>query len=128
MTTSGPGRPDVAVSLRALESDAVRWDDAAAGLRAAAAAAAGQVLAESAFSFAGREVAVAYEALRSRTAQLLTDGADNFDAVAAALRAGAASYAADEAAAVERLRAAEQLRVAEQLPDPLRAAEHRGPR
>ena len=101
------GRPDVAVSLHALESDAVRWNDAAADLRAAAAAAAGQVLAASAFSFAGREVATAYEALRSRTAMLLSEGADNLDAVAAALRAGAGAYAAEEAAAAERLRAAE---------------------
>jgi DNA-binding NarL/FixJ family response regulator len=107
MTDGGPARPDVAVSLRALESDAVRWTDAAADLRAAAAAAAGQVLDASAFSFAGREVATAYEALRSRTASLLTAGADNLDAVAAALRAGAAAYAADEAAAAARLRAAD---------------------
>jgi DNA-binding NarL/FixJ family response regulator len=104
MTDGGPARPDVAVSLRALESDAVRWTDAAADLRAAAAAAAGQVLDASAFSFAGREVATAYEALRSRTASLLTAGADNLDAVAAALRAGAAAYTAEEAAAAQRLR------------------------
>ena len=51
MSGGGPGRPDVAVSLHALESDAVRWTGAAADLRAAAAAAAGQVLAASAFSF-----------------------------------------------------------------------------
>lgn len=102
----GGGRPDVAVAGDALEADAVRWTGAAADLRAAAAAAAGQVLAASDFSFAGREVAVAYESLRSRTAALLADGADNLDAVAAALRAGAAAYAAQEAAASARLREA----------------------
>ena len=85
MTGDGSGRPDVTASLHALESDAVRWNDAAADLRAAAAAAADLVLGAGAFSFAGREVAAAYEALRSRTAVLLTEGADNLDAVAAAL-------------------------------------------
>jgi hypothetical protein len=104
MTGDGSGRPDVTASLHALESDAVRWNDAAADLRAAAAAAADLVLGAGAFSFAGREVAAAYEALRSRTAMLLTEGADNLDAVAAALRAGAAAYTAEEAAAAQRLR------------------------
>lgn len=99
-------RPDVAVAADALESDAVRWTGMAADLRAAAAAAAGQVLATSAFSFAGHEVAAAYEALRARTATLLAEGADNLDAVAAALRAGAAAYAAEEATAAARLRTA----------------------
>lgn len=101
-----PGEPDVTVSRDALEADARRWTDAAADLRAAAAAAQRQVLATSAFSFAGREVATAYDALRRRTATLLAEGADNLDAVAAALRAGAEAYAADEAAAADRLRAA----------------------
>ena len=101
MTGDGPGRPDVTASLQALESDAMRWNDAAADLRAAAA---DLVLGAGAFSFAGREVAGAYEALRSRTAMLLAEGADNLDAVAAALRAGAAAYTAEEAAAARRLR------------------------
>ncbi len=103
MTARHTARPDLAVALGALEADAVRWTAAAADLRAAAAAAAGQVLGAAQFSFAGREAAAAYEALRSRTAVLLTEGADNLDAVAAALRASAAAYAADEAAAAQRL-------------------------
>ena len=98
--------PDVAVALDALESDAARWTDAATQLRAAAVAAGGQVLPTAAFSFAGAEVAAVYEALRSRTATLLAEGAANLDAVAAALRAGAASYAAQEDAAAQRLNAA----------------------
>jgi hypothetical protein len=61
------------------------------------------VLGAAQFSFAGREVAAAYEALRSRTAALLTEGAHDLEAVAAALRAGAAAYAAHEAAAAGRL-------------------------
>jgi len=99
----GPGGPDLAVALDALEADAVRWTDAAAQLRVAAAAAAGQVLEAAAFSFAGGGVAMAYEGLRSRTAALLREGADNLDAVAAALRAGAAAYVAREATAAHRL-------------------------
>lgn len=100
---SAPGRPDVAVALDALESDAARWADVAAELRGAAVAAAGQVVPPSAFSFAGAEVAAAYEALRSRTATLLAQGADDVAAMAAALRAGAAAYAAAEAATAQRI-------------------------
>jgi len=104
---SSGGGPDLSVALAALEADAARWSAAATALRAAATAAGGLVLADATFSFAGDQVAAAYEALRSRTARLLAEGADNLDAVAAALRAGAAAYAAEEAAAAERLRAAE---------------------
>jgi uncharacterized protein YukE len=100
---TNPNRPDLTVAVEALEADAARWSEAAADLRAAAAAAAGQVLEPAAFSFAGGAAADAYEALRSRTARLLTEGADNLDAVACALRAGAAAYAAEEATAVQRL-------------------------
>jgi Skp family chaperone for outer membrane proteins len=106
VTEGQSGRPDVVVAAGALESDAVRWTGMAADLRAAAATAAGQVLSTSAFSFAGREVAAAYDALRARVATLLAEGAENLDAVAAALRAGAAAYTAEEAAAAARLREA----------------------
>jgi hypothetical protein len=95
--------PDVAVALDALESDAVRWTDAATQLRAAAAAVVGQALPEGAFSFAGREAAAAYDGLRGRTAVLLQEGADNLDAVAAALRTSAAAYAASDRTGVRRL-------------------------
>jgi hypothetical protein len=101
--TGEPTRPDVTVALDALEADAVRWSDAAADLRAAASAATGLVLEPAAFSFAGHAVAAAYEALRSRTARLLTEGADNLESIAAALRASAAAYAADEAAGAHRM-------------------------
>lgn len=102
-TSAADTGPDVAVALDALESDAVRWTSAAARLRAAAHAAADQVLPAGAFSLAGDEVAVAYEALRSRTAALLRAGADNCEAVGAALRAGADAYALAETAAARRL-------------------------
>jgi|SRR5690349_5524188 len=95
--------PSLAVALDALESDAVRWTDAAAQLRAAAAAAADLVLETGAFSFAGGQVASMYEGLRSRTVALLRDGADNFEAVAVALRAAAAAYAAADAAQAREL-------------------------
>lgn len=104
-TTSSTG-PDVAVALEALESDAVRWAEAATTLRAAAAAAAARVLDPGAFSFAGGDVARAYDELRRRTATLLGQGADDLDGVATALRAAAAAYAAEEAAGVHRLDAA----------------------
>ena len=100
---TGNDGPDVAVALRALESDAARWTDAAVVLREAATTAAGQVLDPGAFSFAGKDVADAYEALRRLTTTLLSEGADNFDAVAAALRASATAYADDEAAGAHRL-------------------------
>lgn len=98
-----PNRPDVAVALEALEADAARWSDAADDLRAASSAAAGLVLPSAAFSFAGHAAALAYEELRSRTARLLAEGAENLDAIAVALRASAAAYAADEAAGAHRL-------------------------
>jgi len=96
-------RPDVTVALEALEADAARWSSAAADLRAASAAAQGLDLPPAAFSFAGRAAATAYEALRGRTARLLGEGAENLDAIAAALRASAAAYAADEATGAHRL-------------------------
>jgi hypothetical protein len=101
---SGTTRPPtLAVALDALESDAVRWTDAAAALRAAAAAAAGLALETGAFSFAGGQVAAMYEALRNRIVALLHDGADNYETVAAALRATAAAYATQDAAQARRL-------------------------
>ena len=101
--TGAPTPDQITVAVEALESDAALWSRTASELRDAAATAAGQVLEPSAFSFAGGAVAGAYEALRGRTAALLADGADNADAIAAALRASAAAYAADEAAGAHRL-------------------------
>lgn len=101
------GAPDVAVALRALESDARRFTDAAVTLRGAAGVVAAQGLPATAFSFAGAQVATAYEELRGRMAGLLVQGADNCDAVAAALRTSAATYAAEEAAGAHRMAAAE---------------------
>jgi hypothetical protein len=98
-----PTPEQITVALEALESDAALWSRAAAELRDAADAAAGLALDPAAFSFAGGAVAAAYEALRGRTTALLAEGADNLDAVAAALRASAAAYAADEAAGAHRL-------------------------
>jgi hypothetical protein len=103
LAVRGNDGPDVAVALQALESDARRWTDAAAVLRSAAAAAGEQELDPGTFSFAGRAVADAYEALRARTSALLVEGADDLDAVAAALRASARAYAAEEEAGAHRL-------------------------
>ena len=57
-----------------------------------------------AFSFAGDAVAVIYEALRVKTAALVHAGATNLDAIAAALRSSAATYAAEDATGMHRLR------------------------
>jgi hypothetical protein len=99
-----PGAERIAVALEALEADARAWTGAAGELRTAAARAAGQGLDPAAFSVAGAPVAAAYEALRTKTAGLLTAGADNFDAIARALRTSAAAYAAEEAARAGRMR------------------------
>jgi hypothetical protein len=101
--TATPTAEQITVAVEALESDSALWRGASAELRDAAAAAAGQVLDPAAFSFAGGAVAAAYEALRGRTTALLVEGADNVDAIAAALQVSAAAYAADEAAGAHRL-------------------------
>jgi hypothetical protein len=106
--TPAPGtRPSlerIAVSLEALRADATDWDHAAADLRGAAHRADAVVVPSAAFSFAGDPVAEAYELLRVHSVALLSGGADNFGAIAAALRAAAATYEADELNNVHRLR------------------------
>ena len=107
MTPTPGARPSleqIAVSLEALRADATDWVHAAADLRGAAHRADAAVVAPEAFSFSGAPVAEAYELLRVHTAALLAGGADNFGAVAAALRAAAATYEADELNNVHRLR------------------------
>jgi hypothetical protein len=94
----------IAVSLEALRADAADWDHAAADLRGAAHRADAVVVPSAAFSFAGGPVAEAYELLRGHTVALLSGGAGNFGAIAAALRAAAATYEADELNNVHRLR------------------------
>ena len=100
------GEPDLSVAVEALESDAARWEHAAADLRTAATAAAELVLDPGAFSFAGEAAADTYEALRIRTVTLLGQGADELAAIAAALRTSAATYAAEDAAGAHRAVAA----------------------
>lgn len=99
-----PAPERIAVSLEALRADAVDWDHAAADLRGAAHRADAVVVAPAAFSFAGGPVAEAYELLRVHAVALLSGGADNLGAVAAALRAAATTYEADELEHVHRLR------------------------
>ena len=101
MTTPTPH--EIRVALGALEADAEDWARAAEQLRAAAATADRQKLDPAAFTFAGQAAAAAYEDLRARMAGLIAQGATNLDAIATALRASAAAYAADEAAGVHRL-------------------------
>jgi hypothetical protein len=104
MTTRIPQPGEITVALDALEADAALWSRAAADLRAAAVTLDGQQRDPAAFSFAGDAVAVIYEALRVKAAALVHAGAANLDAIAAALRSSAATYAAEDAAGMHRLR------------------------
>lgn len=99
-----PEPQQIAVALDALESDAVGWLRIGDELRAAGGSAGALSLPAAAFSFAGGALAASYEALRARMVGLLDGGAGNAGAVAAALRASAATYAAEEQAGVHRMR------------------------
>ena len=99
-----PSAERIRVALAALEDDAARWARAADDLGRAAAAARAETLDPSAFSFVGGPMAEAYARLQGTTATLLTQGAENCAAIAAALRASAAAYAAEERAGIHRLR------------------------
>jgi hypothetical protein len=99
-----PTSQQIVVALEALEADAMMWQRAAEDLRTAAAAARRQEIPPHAFSFAGRAVADAYESMRVKAVALLEGGAANFDAIARALRASAAAYAADERAGAHRIK------------------------
>jgi hypothetical protein len=104
VTPARPAPERIVVSLEALRADAVDWDHAAADLRGATHRAEAVVVSPAVFSFAGGPVAEAYELLRIHTVALLSGGADNLGAIAAALRAAAATYEADELEHVHRLR------------------------
>jgi hypothetical protein len=98
-----PTPKDITVALDALRADADRWAAAAMELHDAAAEANARAIDPAAFSFAGHAAAVAYEALRVKMAGLIDQGARNLDSVAAALRASADAYEADETAGVHRM-------------------------
>jgi len=93
----------VSVALSALRADAAQWARAADDLRAALATASARRLDPTAFSFAGAQLAASYASLTARLTELLHQGCDTLDAVAAALRASADAYEAEEAAGVHRM-------------------------
>jgi hypothetical protein len=99
-----PPAEQITVSLAALRADAADWEHAAGELRTAARRADAAVVPSAAFSFAGAPVERAYELLRVNTAGLLAAGAQEFGAMAAALRAAADTYEADELRHLHRLR------------------------
>jgi hypothetical protein len=99
-----PTPQQITVALDALEGDAVMWADAAGALHKAADTAAGLQIDSAAFSFAGQEVAIAYQDLHTKMAGLVKAGAENLDLIAATLRACAAAYKAEEEAGVHRMR------------------------
>jgi hypothetical protein len=98
-----PTPEQLTVALDALRDDAVLWDGGADELRAAAGRAGAMALPPAAFSFAGQAVLASYEQLRLKAAALLRDGADNYDAIATALRRSADAYESDEAAGAHRM-------------------------
>jgi hypothetical protein len=93
-----PTPQQISTGLQALRDEATTWVGLADTMTESARRARAAGLPPAAFSFAGQAVAAAYEALRAKTADLLDAGAANFDDIAAALRATAAAYEADEAA------------------------------
>jgi hypothetical protein len=99
-----PTQQQITVALEALEADAEMWREAAAVLHDAATSAADLRVDSPAFSFAGQEVAAAYEGLSTKLTGLVKAGADNLDLIAATLRACAAAYRAEEEAGVHRMR------------------------
>lgn len=99
-----PTPQEISVSLEALRADADQWAAAAGTMHAAAGLAETQRLDPAVFSFAGLTAATTYELLRARMARLLDQGASAFESIAAALRASADSYEADEAAGAHRIR------------------------
>lgn len=98
-----PTPQQVTVALEALRDDATVWSDDAGTLKAAQSTAESLRLPAPPFSFAGGQLAAAYDALVTRVATLLDQGGTNFTTVAAALRASADAYEADEQAHVHQL-------------------------
>lgn len=101
---TAPSHSEIHVALAELRSDATHWMRTSDKLRAAAGRADAQRLDPATFSFAGQDVAAAYEALRAKLASLLTGGADVAVATAQALAASADAYEAEENQNVHRLR------------------------
>jgi uncharacterized protein YukE len=99
-----PTQQQITVSIEALRADADQWAAAAATMNTAASRAGTPKIDADAFSFAGQAAAVTYGQLHDKLTQLMLQGASTFDAIAAALRASADSYEADEAAGEHRLR------------------------
>jgi hypothetical protein len=99
-----PTGDDIRVAIEALRADARTWSAASGDLADAAATAERLTLAPPAFGFAAAAAAGAHESLRVKVADLLRQGAANFDDVAGALRTAADSYEADEAANLHMLR------------------------
>jgi hypothetical protein len=98
-----PTHDQIIVSVDALRTDADEWARAAKDMHDVAAKADTQKVDAAAFSFAGHAAAAGYETLRAKMAGLISGGAREFDAIAAALRASADAYEADEAAGAHRI-------------------------
>lgn len=99
-----PTGPQIAAALDAMRGDASMWRDMASQLREAATAADNLDLDKTEFSKLGEMLGVVdlYQDVQARLAALIHQGADNFDATAAALTTAADGYEKDEQNAVHR--------------------------
>lgn len=100
-----PTGQQIKVAIEALRKDASTWDAASDDLREAARVGARLDLSPLHFSYIGDKLGLTevYQQLQQRVCRLLTEGVDNFTAMAAALRSAADGYEQDERDAVHRL-------------------------
>lgn len=87
------------IAMQALTADAGKWDATADMLATAASAAGGLVASEAEFSFAGGDVAAAYESTRAFVQDYLSKGAKEAGGAADALRAVRAAYEGSDTSA-----------------------------
>lgn len=100
-----PTHEEVVVACNALRSDATKWSTASDEMATASTSAAGLVLGRAEFGFAaeGHGVDTAYKTLQDRIAHLLSGADGEFDKIAAALRASADTYEAEDAAGAHEM-------------------------
>lgn len=93
-----PNSEQVRVALHALRSDAGKWEDVAATFRSAAQHADSLDLSALHFTYLGDKVGLVdtYHAIQATFVKLLSEGATNFENMAAVLRTAADEYERDD--------------------------------
>ena len=91
-------------AMRALSADATRWSATSDMLETASSAAAGMTLRDQDFSFAGGDVAAAYESLRAYAQDYLTTGSKETAGAATALVAVRRAYEGSDDASAQEVR------------------------